>query len=97
MSISYRTKNKNRWLRNLIYLPVILITLFGLAVPQFNVNAASSLTIAPISWNVIGLDSNTPASGPYRFPVGVRLHNSSGSSVTATVTFYWDGGGTGIL
>ncbi len=51
---------------------------------------AASLTITPDAWNIIGLDSNTPALGPYRFPVGARLHNTSLSTIIATVNFYWD-------
>ncbi len=31
--------------------------------------ASSTLTVTPITWNVIGLDSNSPTSGPYHFPV----------------------------
>ncbi|MDH4335312.1 MAG: hypothetical protein OEW24_08685, partial [Chloroflexota bacterium] len=35
-------------------------------------DAAVALTITPLTWNVIGLDSNGPATGPNRFPVGAR-------------------------
>ena len=35
--------------------------------------AAATLTVTPLAWNVIGLDSNDPASGPRRFPVGARV------------------------
>ena len=34
---------------------------------------AQSLTVTPITWNVIGLDSNGPQSGPQHFPVGARV------------------------
>ncbi|MDH5209702.1 MAG: hypothetical protein OEW34_13760, partial [Burkholderiaceae bacterium] len=33
----------------------------------------AALTVTPITWNVIGLDSNDPTSGPRRFPVGARV------------------------
>ncbi|MBI4884756.1 MAG: hypothetical protein HY826_11965, partial [Actinobacteria bacterium] len=53
---------------------------------------APSLTVSPLTWNVIGLDSNTPATGPNRFPVGARVCNAGGAGVAANVsaTFAWD-------
>ncbi len=73
----------------------LLIVLFtGISFqPQFSVSAAATLTITPNAWNVIGLDSNTPASGPYRFPVGAKVCNSSGAATTVTANFVWDDGG----
>lgn len=61
-------------------------------------NAAASLTstsmsLTPISWNIIGLDSNSVTSGPNIFPVGVKLCNVSGASITPTFTFAWTTGG----
>lgn len=56
---------------------------------------AAALTITPNTWNIIGLDSNTPALGPNRFPVGAKvcgLPADAGSYVKATFT--WDAGGT---
>src|SRR5436190_9304555 len=38
--------------------------------------AAPSLTIAPITWGVIGLDSNDVTVGPNLFPVGARVCNT---------------------
>jgi len=35
--------------------------------------AAPVLTIAPITWNVVGLDSNDVTTGPENFPVGARV------------------------
>ena len=55
-------------------------------------HAATTLTVTPITWNTIGLDSNSPTSGPYRFPVGARVCNTSGSATTATVNYVWDDG-----
>lgn len=53
--------------------------------------AAASLTVTPITWNVVGLDSNSPNTGPNQFPVGVRVCNTGGSSATNTSTsFVWD-------
>jgi uncharacterized repeat protein (TIGR01451 family) len=52
--------------------------------------AAAGLTVTPITWNVVGLDSNNVNVGPNNFPVGVRVCNSSGGVVTnMTATFAW--------
>ncbi len=51
--------------------------------------AAQSLTVTPITWNVIGLDSNRPASGPQHFPVGARVC-SSVATTDVLVSFVWD-------
>src|SRR5512133_90522 len=61
--------------------------------PQSPAYAAATLTITPNAWNIIGLDSNTPASGPFRFPVGAKVCNTSGAATTATINFVWDDGG----
>lgn len=51
----------------------------------------ASLTVTPITWNVIGLDSNNPATGPNRFPVGARVCNTGGTNLTGvTALFSWD-------
>jgi Bacterial Ig domain len=64
--------------------------LAGLLVAQ-PAQAAASLTVTPITWNVVGLDSNSPTSGPNQFPVGVRVCNTGSSSATNTATsFVWD-------
>src|SRR5574341_792780 len=54
---------------------------------------AAALTVTPSTWNIIGLDSNTPAFGPNRFPVGAKVGGGvPGASDTAS--FAWDAGGT---
>ena len=61
-----------------------------LAGPQA-ASAAPALTVATITWNVIGLDSNDPAVGPNVFPVGVRVCNGGTSDATGLeATFVWD-------
>ncbi len=49
------------------------------------------ITATPLTWNVIGLDSNNPATGPNRFPVGARICNT-GTAATGVVNaaFVWD-------
>jgi uncharacterized repeat protein (TIGR01451 family) len=50
---------------------------------------AATLDVTPITWNVVGLDSNNVNVGPNDFPVGARVCNTSGSATTATVNFNW--------
>jgi uncharacterized repeat protein (TIGR01451 family) len=51
--------------------------------------AHAALTVEPITWNVIGLDSNDPANGPNRFPVGARIC-SNVATTNVSVSFVWD-------
>src|SRR5512133_2212358 len=69
----------------------ILIALFVgiLLQPQSPAYAAATLTITPNAWNVIGLDSNNPAVGPYRFPVGAKVCTSV-ATTNVVVNFVWD-------
>jgi hypothetical protein len=69
-----------------------VLSLFALAVALLapvTAKAAVTLTIAPVSWNVIGLDSNTPATGPSNFPVGARVC-SSVATTNVAVNYIWD-------
>lgn len=52
--------------------------------------AATTVSVTPISWNVIGLDSNDVTVGPNHFPVGVRVCNTGGESTTVVGTFDFD-------
>jgi large repetitive protein len=56
-----------------------------------DVSAQSSvLSVTPLTWNIIGLDSNSPASGPRDFPVGARVCNTgAGALSNVNVTFNW--------
>ena len=50
----------------------------------------SVLTVTPLTWNIIGLDSNSPASGPRDFPVGAHVCNTGATpSANVAVTFAW--------
>ncbi|HZP64794.1 MAG TPA: hypothetical protein VFB32_00670, partial [Rudaea sp.] len=50
--------------------------------------AHAALTVSPLTWNVIGLDSNSPTSGPKNFPVGARIcSNVATTNVTANLVF----------
>ena len=59
--------------------------------PQSSVFAAPILTVEPITWNVIGLDSNNVNVGPNVFPIGARVCNTGDTPATnVTADFFWD-------
>jgi uncharacterized repeat protein (TIGR01451 family) len=70
-------------------LALLALLFSGLAVEP--ARASGNLTITPITWDVIGLDSNNVNVGPEHFPVGARVCNTSGSLSDITVTFDFDG------
>lgn len=57
--------------------------------------AQAALTASPITWNIIGLDSNSPTSGPRHFPVGARICSNVATSNVA-VNFVWDSANANI-
>jgi len=57
--------------------------------------ATATLTVGPITWNVIGLDSNSPAAGPNHFPVGARVCSDVATSAVAVV-WSWDSANANI-
>ena len=60
--------------------------------------SAQNLTIAPITWNVIGLDSNRPVTdGPDTFPVGARVCNTGGATVTGLGATLNLGAGSAVI
>ncbi|HYC62323.1 MAG TPA: hypothetical protein VEK79_22415, partial [Thermoanaerobaculia bacterium] len=61
---------------------------FALLVP---ITAHATLTIAPspLTWNIVGLDSNDPLNGPNKFPVGARVC-SDVATTNVSVSFVWD-------
>ena len=68
----------------------------ALAALAFGVYAASlnaapgPLTVTPITWDVLGLDSNNVNTGPNVFPVGVRVCNTGSDPATNVVaTWAW--------
>src|SRR5262245_31238828 len=48
--------------------------------------AAAVLTVTPITWGVIGLDSNDVTVGPNDFPVGARICNTGTTAATNVVS-----------
>ena len=58
---------------------------------------AASLTIQPITWDVIGLDSNNVNVGPNQYLVGARVTNSTGATVNnVTANYIWDSANANI-
>ena len=57
--------------------------------------AQATLTVQPITWNIIGLDSNDPLTGPNTFPVGVRVC-SDVATTNVAVNFVWDSANANI-
>ena len=52
--------------------------------------AAAALSIEPIAWNIIGLDSNNVTVGPNRFPGAARVcTDAAPSNGPITVTWNW--------
>lgn len=55
----------------------------GMGVPA--AHAAPALTVTPLTWNVLGLDSNDPTTGPNLYPVGARVCNKGSSTASGVV------------
>jgi uncharacterized repeat protein (TIGR01451 family)/uncharacterized repeat protein (TIGR02543 family) len=58
--------------------------LMGAAAAVLLAGTAAGQTITPITWNVVGLDSNNVTVGPNVFPIGARICNNTGSATSAT-------------
>lgn len=72
---------------------IILIILITSLVLSFNPAIAEAiLTITPLTWNIVGLDSNNVNVGPNNFPVGARVCNSGTDASNVEATFVWDDG-----
>ena len=69
-------------------LALITVTLFSF-MPAV---AAADLTVTPLTWNVIGLDSNNVNVGPNDFPVGARVCNAGTDASNVLATFVWEDG-----
>ena len=74
----------------------VVAALLSIAAPA---QAAVSFNVKPISWDVIGLDSNNVSVGPNLYEVGARACNTSGTDTASTVraTLVWDGNGINAL
>lgn len=81
----------------LTLLAPITLALSGVTLGALPAIAAPSLTIQPIGWNVVGLDSNKVADGPNQYLNGARVCNVGDTAATnVTATFVKDGGSSFI-
>jgi LPXTG-site transpeptidase (sortase) family protein len=65
--------------------------------PALPVAAAAAMSVVPIAWNTIGLDSNDVNVGPQNFPVGARVCNTGDVDLTnVTAAFIFDSTNTYI-
>ncbi|WP_417915701.1 beta strand repeat-containing protein, partial [Candidatus Electronema sp. JM] len=87
-----KTLLKNTFSRSASAAAVLLAAL--LAPLYSSALAAANLTVTPITWGVIGLDSNNVTVGPNDFPVGVRVCNTSTTETANNVKsgFVFDNG-----
>jgi len=65
-----------------------LITFFAFLLTAA-IPAQATLTVTPLTWNVVGLDSNSPTAGPRYFPVGARVC-SNVATLNVAVNFIFD-------
>ena len=88
--VSLRRHHLTRSLGPIVALAAIVTMILA---PFQLARAATSLTVKPLTWNVVGLDSNNVNTGPSTFPVGARVCNT-GDTAAANVTssFVWDDG-----
>jgi uncharacterized repeat protein (TIGR01451 family) len=85
-NFSRSSLSKSRIITGLLFL-IFLSTFMSTAAAQ------PVLEVRPITWNIVGLDSNSPDSGPYRFPVGARICNTGDTDATGvTAVFQWNDG-----
>lgn len=71
----------------LLQICLTVLILAGLVLPAPRpVQAAAVLTITPLTWNVIGLDSNNVNVGPNSFPLGVKVCNTGDTAATGVTT-----------
>lgn len=84
-----KSKHLFRTLSVIIIMSLVLTT--QAFPPQRPAYAATTLSVTPITWNVIGLDSNNVNVGPNHFPIGARVCNTGATaSSTLTANFVWD-------
>ena len=58
-------------------------------------SAHAALSVTPITWNIVGLDSNSPTTGPFRFPVAARVCAvGAPSNGPVSAAFAFQAGGT---
>ena len=75
----------------LLHILIAVLVITSLPFGTQTAHAAASLTVTPITWNVIGLDSNNVTVGPNDFPVGVRVCNTGDEpAANLSAKLVWD-------
>ncbi|MBI2331011.1 MAG: hypothetical protein HYU84_02350, partial [Chloroflexi bacterium] len=83
----------NKFLGSIFRASFLFVYALSFVFPTQSVYAAANLTITPITWNVVGLDSNNVNVGPNNFPVGARVCNNGDATANNVVAdFVWDDG-----
>ena len=73
------------------YIFLVFLLLAIILIPMAGTKAAANLTITPITWDVIGLDSQDTNIGPNEFQAGARVCNTGDTAATnLSVNFVWD-------
>ena len=54
-------------------------------IAQTTASAAPNLTVTPITWGIVGLDSNNVNVGPNTFAYGARVCNTGTTAATNVV------------
>ena len=85
-------QNNFNWTKMAVSFFTAVFLIASLVQPQGSARAAAVLTVTPVTWNVIGLDSNNVDVGPNNFPVGVRVCNTGSEATNVNATFNWDDG-----
>jgi uncharacterized repeat protein (TIGR01451 family) len=91
-STTHRARGNNENLRTALLHRLRIVRATALAIGFVLLAAAparATLTVGPITWNVVGLDSNSPTAGPKDFPVGVRVCSNAATS-GVSVAWSWD-------
>ncbi len=70
-----------------------LLLVLGLGVGG---HASAALTVTPIAWDIVGLDSNSPTTGPRNFPMGMRVCSTTLTAATVSVAFNFTTAQAGI-
>lgn len=82
------TKSKLRVVVGLILIIVLGSFFLFTQIPPTQANP--DLTITPLTWNIVGLDSNSPAVGPRYFPVAARVCSTGPTAAGVRVSLVWE-------
>ncbi|HEX9889977.1 MAG TPA: DUF11 domain-containing protein [Nitriliruptorales bacterium] len=77
--------------RAMMWAGMLVSLILPAVLPLAAAQAAATLTVEPLTWNVIGLDSNDVTSGPNEFLVGARVCNTGDEpAASTTAAFVWE-------